>query len=45
MTKKSYMTPSIAVEEVIIEQGIAASWGESGMAGQDGDFGMYDEEL
>lgn len=47
--KHNYLTPAIEIEELIVEQGIATSpgsyWGEEGMAGKDGIYGMYDDEL
>lgn len=47
MFKKTYTEPAIYVENVVVENGIASStlWGGEGLAGQNGEFGMYDDEL
>lgn len=45
--KKNYTEPAIYVENVVVENGIAASvdWGDAGAAGQSGDYYQYDEEV
>ncbi len=45
--KKNYTEPAIYVENVVVENGIAASvtWGKAGEAGQGGDYYNYDDEL
>lgn len=43
--KKEYTQPELYVENVVVENGIAMSWGEAGFAGQDGIYDEYDGEL
>ncbi len=46
MFKKTYTEPTICIEDVVVENGIAQSlWGENGQAGADGSYGMYEDEL
>ena len=43
--KKTYQMPTIELEELIVEGGIALSYGEAGYAGQGGLYdGYYDED-
>ena len=39
--KKTYQMPTIELEELVVESGIALSYGEAGAAGQGGQ-GYYD---
>lgn len=45
--KKQYTQPELYIENVVVENGIAASvkWGDEGFAGQAGSFYDYGEEL
>ena len=43
--KKQYKEPQIYIENVVVESGIALSWGEQGYAGQEGDYLWYEDEL
>ncbi|MBO5661322.1 MAG: hypothetical protein J6R93_02455 [Tidjanibacter sp.] len=44
--KKTYMEPAIYIENVVVENGIAASvWGNVGEPGQSGDYYDYEDEL
>lgn len=47
MFKKIYTEPTVCIENVVVENGIASStvWGTEGMAGKDGEFGMYTDDL
>ena len=43
--KKTYQMPTIELEELVVESGIALSYGEAGAAGQGGHYGgYYDDE-
>ena len=42
--KKTYQMPTIELEELVVESGIALSYGDAGAAGQGGHYdGYYDE--
>ncbi len=44
--KKTYTQPAIDIENVVVENGIAVSYGEPGYPGQDSGFNDgYDEDL
>lgn len=43
--KKQYTQPELYVENVVVESGIALSYGKAGYAGQDGQVYDYEEEL
>ena len=43
--KKEYTNPQIYIENVVVEMGIAMSWGEPGYAGPDGSYDEYEGEL
>lgn len=42
--KKQYTQPELDVENVVVESGIALSYGTAGYAGQSGQVLGYDEE-
>ena len=43
--KKTYLMPTIELEELVVESGIAHSFGEPGYAGPSGSYGEYEDEL
>ena len=42
--KKTYQMPTIELEELIVEGGIALSYGDAGLAGQEGLYYDYLDE-
>lgn len=43
--KKTYQMPTIELEELVVENGIAQSFGEPGYAGPSGSYDEYEGEL
>lgn len=41
----NYSAPEVELVEVAVESGFQTSFGDKGMAGQDGDIYDYDDEL
>jgi len=43
--KKQYNEPQLYVENVVVESGIAASYGNPGAPGQEGIYDIFEDEL